>query len=266
MSGKYCEVCGKVFYPFSGRQKYCCEECAAESRKKRDKDRKAFRLGVKNHHKVCVWCGAEFDTTNNTKIYCSDKCRDESVREKAREYKKSHRKPHGNLKKRTFVCKICGKKFLAYNHNASYCSDKCRSEGALQKSREHDKRQKELRKTKRVCDTCGADFLGSPSDNYCCKECADRGRLRTAVFYKNATKEEVAAFDRNIDEKLSKLSAGDIYQKKYKRDPVLKDVPLTSRQIERLQGIVGISYGKLEQMQRFGTLYDYCVERGITEL
>lgn len=51
-----------------------------------------------------------------------------------------------------------------------------------------------------------------------------------------------------------------------KKAPVRKGVPLTPLQIERLQGVVGVSYGKLMQMQHFGTLYQFCKERGIKEL
>ena len=48
--------------------------------------------------------------------------------------------------------------------------------------------------------------------------------------------------------------------------PVREGGPLTNVQIERLQEISRVSYGKLKQMQQFGTLYQFCKERGITEL
>jgi predicted nucleic acid-binding Zn ribbon protein len=69
--------------------------------------------------RVCVVCGASFETGHNVKKTCSANCSKEWVRIK----KRQNRKPAAKLEK---TCEVCGSKFIpTTNNNQVICSGRC---------------------------------------------------------------------------------------------------------------------------------------------
>ena len=111
---KTCPVCSKEFIADNKRlyEDYCCsKECANKRRNQAISDvLKMKPVGYNKpktlYHKVCAFCGKEFDTHQLNKIYCDDK----------------HFK----------TCVICGTEFEISKDNlynsAQVCSEVCRQE------------------------------------------------------------------------------------------------------------------------------------------
>ena len=108
---KACAVCGSIFTPINGMQKYCSRECARTGGNRRRKP------GATN---ICRTCGKEFKPSAQFKNYCSAECRDYVVREYKHE------------------CPVCGTIFKASQYKV-YCSEDCRIEWAKQTSPEKPK-------------------------------------------------------------------------------------------------------------------------------
>lgn len=74
MEQKKCQMCGKLFAPTMGNQKYCNKECVRQAllmqRKKwRDKVR------ARPQYKKCENCGENYKPKFKGERFCTDKCR-----------------------------------------------------------------------------------------------------------------------------------------------------------------------------------------------
>ncbi len=126
---KICPVCGKEFTPVAKHSKYCSKECSDEVKRQYraryyQQNREKYLDYVAEHQKpdtphvytkVCPFCGKEFETTNNRKIYCSDECKNQYNKEKKRE-------------KKVYpinTCIMCGKQFTARSVRTRFCCKEC---------------------------------------------------------------------------------------------------------------------------------------------
>lgn len=106
-----CPWCGKPFETRRTDQKFCSVACQIESvetfRKivRREENRRAAS-GL-----TCRQCGAKFDGTRRTQLYCSDRCNQIAF----------------NYRKRTgpAVCRHCGKPFVPTKPRQKFCSRSC---------------------------------------------------------------------------------------------------------------------------------------------
>lgn len=78
-----CKGCGKPFVPEDPRRLYCCEECREKAREER---RKEYAMNRKSHTgkglvrtAVCPECGTIFETTIQTKMFCSTTCKNRAA-------------------------------------------------------------------------------------------------------------------------------------------------------------------------------------------
>lgn len=75
--------------------------------------------------KKCAFCGEEFETTNEKKLYCSNECRykNKLERDKKKYYEEKAKNP---LPKR--ICAVCGESFVPNRIDRVICC-KCTAEG-----------------------------------------------------------------------------------------------------------------------------------------
>ena len=116
-----CYYCGKPFWKKDGfRVLYCCPECQKADQRKKSAERKAKRI-KEPYHKVCQWCGADFETTKGQQKYCCKECLYEANKKQHRdEWKKAYIP-------RVFRCKECGIEFVTECGfpRSVFCSDIC---------------------------------------------------------------------------------------------------------------------------------------------
>ena len=109
----------------------------------------------------CAYCGAEFESDNPAKKYCSADCCVKNSRARARERYLKLNPP------RQIKCAFCGKEFTTIYVRQKYCSERCCSEAHKQKDKARIILQKQ-------CSNCGKKFITRRSDQlYCSAECAD---------------------------------------------------------------------------------------------
>lgn len=80
-----CQFCGQPYTVMSGKQKYCCTNCAAKAvreieiankprtRTQLQKDKRVSML--RSIQKVCAYCLKSFAASGSNTVYCSDYCR-----------------------------------------------------------------------------------------------------------------------------------------------------------------------------------------------
>lgn len=63
------KTCGKQFIARHPAQRYCCEQCKNESKKR------AYYKDKVEYVRRCLWCNKEFITTRSAQQYCCVLCR-----------------------------------------------------------------------------------------------------------------------------------------------------------------------------------------------
>lgn len=119
--------------------------------------------------KECVICEEEFETSYESKIYCSNKCQKEKNLKKVFESDK---------KKEIIKCKFCNDSFEKIHHGQKYCNKECRDnyyEEIYEKIVEVN------------CIKCGAEFKRKNSSviKYCSDECKDTEKPKIKTESKN---------------------------------------------------------------------------------
>ena len=64
--------------------------------------------GIKNLMKDCKYCGEEFRSSKERRVYCSDECFENFQRDRRRKYSQDNKEA---IYKRRTTCKYCGNKF-----------------------------------------------------------------------------------------------------------------------------------------------------------
>lgn len=138
---KKCEACETEFYVSQSHKnrKYCSKKCV-----------------LKRIKRICPECGCEYDIKpydikNGTSKYCSKKCSDNSLKKR--------------IETNCFTCGVILLRIPSRMENQirHYCSHKCRRADRVQTP----------------CKECGSiiDQRISGDQQYCSKECADKGRM-----------------------------------------------------------------------------------------
>ena len=123
--------------------------------------------------KICAHCGAEFESHDKRRKYCSRKCR---LKQKTFARMQRYRAENTFQKK---TCAMCGAEFTPTKHNKQkYCSVKC------QKKHYNDQRERKPRKirkesyytpkppTTKTCQFCGVEFESHHGlQKYCSVKC-----------------------------------------------------------------------------------------------
>lgn len=224
--------------------------------------------------KVCRVCGRNFVPHAPNQTLCGDpECKRINANRKRNE---NRAKAKGEEYTTTLVCPHCGKVFEKDAHHLKYCSPECSKEAArlydIARSKEKYQRAKEKRlllnppKPPKVkvelppikCLCCGKMFVPKkPGQKYCSKSCTSR-HTKTEVF---------GSHIHELHMKIENMSVEELNRKiELKRKPIKEGMTFTMQHLTRLQGMLGTSYGKLDQMRSNGTLYAYCIEHGITEI
>jgi hypothetical protein len=147
---KTCPVCGKEFTvkkSHSERRRYCSKECMAvgyHEVQKGEANPNYKAAGFKN----CLYCGKEFHSYNNTRIYCSLDCAVSPSR-------KPPKPPSIPIIPKSHPCANCGKE--TGSRHRKYCSV-CNSQKEASK------------KSNKTCVVCGNSFVSHCSKT-CSKEC-----------------------------------------------------------------------------------------------
>jgi len=106
LTRKKCRNCGIYFIPRIANQKFCCDDCRVEHKKK-------YGLNLERN---CVICGKSFITKSYGQTCCSYVCRKKLAESK------ENLTPTGMLPKRK--CHDCGKP--TYNYRCDKCLKKWR--------------------------------------------------------------------------------------------------------------------------------------------
>lgn len=77
------------------------------------------------HIKNCKYCGKEFETSNDRKIYCSDVCSQKYGRENFKDRREKYKVDHKKEEYRN-VCPVCGNQYVSNTPQQIYCSFKCK--------------------------------------------------------------------------------------------------------------------------------------------
>jgi hypothetical protein len=112
-----CAICGKVF---SGNKnvRFCSPDCRLAGRKLRRNKYTRASASKRAVEKVCAFCGCNFVTMNNCKVYCSEGCRFDSDAARRLDAPKIKREiPKSN-------CCICGVEFDLFYSKTVTCRDK----------------------------------------------------------------------------------------------------------------------------------------------
>lgn len=196
-----CPVCSKLFSHKERDGIFCSDRCQEIYKlNKEEEDRKKGKGPVK---KKCEFCGAEFETTDSRKKFCSSKCRKKadskkrsSLREKLKQSREKDMQVMNNKdcnkkieKPKTVpdpkipkvkICSFCGKEFETIDFRKKYCCYECRVKASNKKKSE--RRKKNRRPKVKKCKFCGKEFETNLNyKNYCCRNCAraaGRERIR----------------------------------------------------------------------------------------
>ena len=161
-----CAYCGKDFEPtaYRGLRKYCSRRCYFNARYHREHPKQAKQ-------KICLTCGAEFETFFGQRKFCSDKCRN------MWNNSKRHREKFGTVKPKVKqICPTCGAEFETTNHNKKFCSPICLRRYWRAKRRSHGSYIK-------TCPECGIEFETLTGQKvYCSAKCRKRaGKKRSEI-------------------------------------------------------------------------------------
>lgn len=121
-----CYHCGKPFWkPDAFRNRYCCLECFEAQQKEwseqRKKQKEQEKKNKEPYHKVCKYCGKEFDTTYPQKKYCCKDCLYQAnLKQKRDEWAES-------FVPKKIICKECGTEFITEcgAPRSVFCCDTC---------------------------------------------------------------------------------------------------------------------------------------------
>jgi hypothetical protein len=68
-----CKICGRLFKPQHGRQKYCSDECKRKADAQRKQRERKAKTGSKSQSR-CRQCGKLFTPSNKRQLYCTVEC------------------------------------------------------------------------------------------------------------------------------------------------------------------------------------------------
>lgn len=183
-----CEFCGKEFRSPTKRRRFCSDICWKKYRSqtgepKEKREPRKIRKPRENliPIKKCRYCGNEFITTYNQRIYCCEDCRNQAAKEQRETI-------------HTKKCKYCGKEFTTTYNQRIYCSTFCRNEMINERRRLTRKDSQpsisgnplegyQLQK----CEKCGKTFYSKNPRRFCsqlCKINYKNAILNTAHFQK----------------------------------------------------------------------------------
>jgi hypothetical protein len=81
-----CKFCGSEFEKAYPNQRYCCDECRVEAKKRQDQYNSRRRYTLRQQQQepeegVCEYCGKSFIKQHGNQKYCSKTCSDNKNRE-----------------------------------------------------------------------------------------------------------------------------------------------------------------------------------------
>jgi len=168
---KKCEKCNKIFTARNSTYKYCSKECSS-------------RLHIKKICK-CLNCSIEFETYQ-IKLFCNTRC-GLQYRNKKAGFKVTGKTKKEiqleSIKKRTFICKGCGKKHIAkHADRTTYCSREC-SDTHLRIKQIDNAKPKFTKIYLIKCNECNKLFYSNRiNSKYCSDNCKTEGVLREGRY------------------------------------------------------------------------------------
>ncbi len=145
-----CKQCGKEFTARLVTERYCSKACYYE--------KQAIRMAEYNyitnekrskktvvHNRVCIVCGAPFQTKRVKNLCCSGKC-DYECKKNKNKYKCEEKNNYTPPKK---ICVVCGAEFIATCGNRVCCSPECSKERQKEQLRSYNKAASEKRAKKK---------------------------------------------------------------------------------------------------------------------
>lgn len=81
-----CEICGELYWPVKGLQKYCSEECQRIAKNENAKRQRRNKKVPKSFDHICIVCGKPFQSDNHSNKICSDACQKERARQRNQAY------------------------------------------------------------------------------------------------------------------------------------------------------------------------------------
>lgn len=144
-----CKHCGKEFTARLVTERYCSKACYYE--------KQAIRMAEYNyitnekrskktvvHNRVCIVCGAPFQTKRTKNLCCSGKC-DYEYKKNKNKYKPEEKIDYTPPKK---ICVVCGAEFITTRSNKVCCSPECVDERHKEQMRSFGKKFREKKKAK----------------------------------------------------------------------------------------------------------------------
>ena len=162
-----CKNCGKIFFP-NGREKYLCDDCAAESKRK-----SVVR------ERICKICGTSFMGYPRS-FFCPECSKKRKKQQKKIYNQRNPERPLGSVD----TCKLCGKQYIANSGMQKYCPE-CSKEQVQNNIRDHKRKYMAIPKNKEknntlksetrgkryICAVCGNEFEKHTTEVTCSPEC-----------------------------------------------------------------------------------------------
>lgn len=159
---KYCEHCGKAFYPTGPRQKYCSAACRNQHNSNKSYRKRPGRTAGEV---LCAYCGKLFRQSRSNQLYCSASCQNRAKRRQVRE-------------RVSRVCPVCGRLFSS-SRIGKYCSAACR------------RKARETFQFERQCVICGKTFGTNWKEAQTCSaECRNRLLIAQRINRKEGANRE----------------------------------------------------------------------------
>lgn len=159
-----CAYCGIEFTPKYPNQKCCCMK-HGDWLNKREK---------KHYTYVCRNCGKTYQTRRKEcDQYCSKECA--YAYKTQRGEQRAEQEKLQSIERRTKVCPICNKSYLAFMKEQTGCSPECRRQVVL--NRLAQSRRGTYIEQNCVCKECGREFVSSFGDkhrSFCSNTCSRR--------------------------------------------------------------------------------------------
>lgn len=166
---KECEICGILFQPTRGNQKYC-PACRKHPEQKKEMYARTLARSIREYgtgheepvffETACKYCGQMFQNNKFQNLkFCSDDCERNWILEHLH-------------------CAYCGRpateddKLPKHYTDRWYCSEECKHEAWMRYQREQGNTH--------PCPVCGKEVINSKT--YCSQACYEKGRPRTKTY------------------------------------------------------------------------------------